>query len=89
MFAEGDDDFELDLEMNDLLGEFSSPADNPHPLFEVDIFAADEADSFLSNQSACHCTTHNNVVQGGKKKTGPQHDYAMDSTFISLQQLDQ
>ena len=61
MFAEGDDDFELDLEMNDLLGEFSSPADNLHPLFEVDIFAADDGGSFCSNQSGCACTTPNVV----------------------------
>ena len=62
MFAPGDDDFELDLEMNDLLGEFSTPDDDPlNPRFELDIFAAEDADSFCSGQSGCQCTTTNVV----------------------------
>lgn len=66
-----EDDFELDLEMNDLLDEF----DEPSGIVEVDIFA-DERDNCGRND--CDC----------KKKKSPKHDYAMDSTFVSMLQCE-
>jgi len=71
------DDFELDLEMNDLLDEFGPDEDSE---VEIDIFAdaaGAEGDNCV-DATQCAC----------KKKKVPQHDYAMDSTFISLQQLE-
>ena len=71
------DDFELDLEMNDLLDEFGPDEDAE---VEIDIFAdaagieGDNKNHNCADATQCAC----------KKKRVPQHDYAMDSTFISL-----
>ena len=71
------DDFELDLEMNDLLDDFVGH----NTSFVSDIHQ--DMDIFAENHSGNNCNCCGNSA-GGKKKNAC-HDYAMDSTFISFE----
>lgn len=84
------DDFELDLEMSDLLEEFEEVVSETG---EQDLFAQSgfDLDIFADNdprqcKEVAENTAGPNQPCGCGKKKAKQHDYAMDSTFISLHQ---
>ena len=72
--------FELDLEMNDLLDEFGEDYEEDEDPFDIDIFAErPQCSNVLSGEENC------GEVDCKMKTKGGKHDYAMDSTIISFQ----